>query len=412
MSPSKYAYYIMIAGLVMPGTSFAKDEVDRYVVWDGEHSQYCFCRSDIPSNNNTGPYTETNQGSGAISFQNDMVDDYCLGKVIFCSWHAFNGFNGVQRAAEAYDKSCSTDVNTVDPFQSCNLRDDISADAAFCVESHSSWATDPCRFCAGDNYVTAGQTGTWSSTNDGTHRVTRTSSSRYEVGVETHGGVSMTACILRSASIETGCASGYYKSGGSGVNITCAECPTRHISATSCREGNTDTTFDCARGFVKNNLKTQCGCAAGTYYTGSTCKACPDHATCSNEVGHMENFTCNKNYTKNKAGDGCILTVCDPGLYMKDGSCQPCEEGYYKEQRSGGLCTRCPKYEDVDINGNDVYGKTNIDKTNNVGAKYIEDCYVPTEDMNHNPIWYKDRVNGGVYSIDVSTYCYAAAQGS
>ena len=110
------------------------------------------------------------------------------------------------------------------------------------------------------------------------------------------------------------------------------------------------------------------GCAAGTAYESGSganikCRVCNNGENCNPNDGHTSG-----------------VLSCKAGYYLdtSSGRCFMCGEGYYQPSNSnkGGAssCIPCPKYEDTDVQGNDVYGITDHMKD---GASIWKDkCYV------------------------------------
>ncbi|KAM0790450.1 hypothetical protein ACM66B_003327 [Microbotryomycetes sp. NB124-2] len=116
--------------------------------------------------------------------------------------------------------------------------------------------------------------------------------------------------------VATDCATGYVLQ-----DNACVPCSNVFgIGATAC-SAETGAS-ECATPYQKFEAdgKTKCGCADGSYDTGSDCAACPEHATKCDGQGHP--------------------SACVDGWYPKDNSCAACPNGATKCDNQG-VPTQC-----------------------------------------------------------------------
>lgn len=174
------------------------------------------------------------------------------------------------------------------------------------------------------------------------------------------------------------CPSGYY--GTSGKN--CYLCPENATCP-----GGKNSTFNCNKGFYKNNSQNGCtSCPTGTttettgagsiidctamegyYGRGGGVKKCPDNST--SKAGSLSLWDCHcyQNFYADFLSSNPKCLSCENGYTDSSGatdiSACKCKAGYYK---SGTKCQQCPNFDSINT------GKA----TSPAGATSVSQCYI------------------------------------
>ena len=167
-------------------------------------------------------------------------------------------------------------------------------------------------------------------------------------------GLSCSACTVISncltcsgASTCTQCAAGYNLILGACSNQACANTTTNcHVCSTTnnavcitCEPGYSLSSgacspITCSNGFVFDSTTNQCGCASGTYLSGTTCQPCSD-GNC---------LTCSLS----------VCSSCVDGYYPFGSACQACIANC-KTCSNGIACTQCSQGYSLTTQGTCMY---------------------------------------------------------